>query len=605
MPTRRRLATVTSTIGRVAGFVRYSNPLCQNALVDPTELEALICRLSSEVSTSDLEAFFVAHGLGAAFRGPTKGWGRKKRVTEALVEAERVGCLTEIVSAAAERFGMETPSVSPESGFIRIRLQDDWWFDPTHQLGPPGGFGAVFGGQSTAGQQVAVKQLHEHRLSEAQRELEIAELLVGGSHERIVPVYDAGFDEDSRRHYIVMARADESLEDDLDRVGPLDEAEGVSVLASITTGLLEVSQLVHRDLKPGNVLRFDGRWCLADFGIAKLIEESTSLHTLRGFLSAPYAAPEQWEGDRPTHATDVYALGCIAHRLLTGSPPFRGPNRDDFKRQHLGEDPPSLEHVASPRLRALISAMLRKRSVARPSLERVATVLETLSPSLDTGEGSSALAQVAAHIAESQLSAESTAESAQRRLEQRTRDALLGLEILNGNLGRLAELVENETVGAATVRFIPSGLEVDLGRGQLRVATPHHLVDAGAFDPCDWDVVVGAHIAVTQDGVQSYPGRGASLWYGIIRGAEQLRWWEVPYMVSPMSRRERPDQPFSIMDLQEAAEAASGIMGLYQLAGTPTPIDDEDFGAFSRRWLDFLAEAARGGLRHPRRLPES
>lgn len=80
--------------------------------MDGVDREALIDRLSTEVSTSDLGAFFLAQGLGVAFNRPSKGWGRKKRVTEALLDAEQEGRLDEVLDAAAERFGIASSATS-------------------------------------------------------------------------------------------------------------------------------------------------------------------------------------------------------------------------------------------------------------------------------------------------------------------------------------------------------------------------------------------------------------------------------------------------------------------------------------------------------------
>lgn len=85
------------------------------------------------------------------------------------------------------------------------------------------------------------------------------------------------------------------------------------------------------------MLLHDGKWKIADFGIARFVEDATSAHTVREFLSPQYAAPEQWIGERATQATDVYALCCVAYTLLTGEPPFPGP---DYQRQHTSESPP-------------------------------------------------------------------------------------------------------------------------------------------------------------------------------------------------------------------------------------------------------------------------
>jgi serine/threonine-protein kinase len=74
-----------------------------------------------------------------------------------------------------------------------------------------------------------------------------------------------------------------------------------------------------------------------------MIEDATSLNTVKDFLSAPYASPEQWRGERVTKASDIYAFGCLIYALRTGRPPFSGPEQADYARQHLMETPPALE----------------------------------------------------------------------------------------------------------------------------------------------------------------------------------------------------------------------------------------------------------------------
>jgi len=115
-------------------------------------------------------------------------------------------------------------------------------------------------------------------------------------------------------------------------------------------------------------------WKIADFGIARFVEESTSLNTLKDNLTPPYAVPEQWKLERASSATDIYSLGCIAYFLITGKPPFFGPSQEDFREQHLSKTPANLPGT-SPRFRALVSTMLRKIPESRPTLERVLAVL--------------------------------------------------------------------------------------------------------------------------------------------------------------------------------------------------------------------------------------
>jgi len=78
-------------------------------------------------------------------------------------------------------------------------------------------------------------------------------------------------------------------------------------LIQIVTGLQEIGQLVHRDLKSANILFHQGSWKIADFGIARFVEESTSANTVKGFLSPQFPAPEQWSGE---HASLV---PCQSH----------------------------------------------------------------------------------------------------------------------------------------------------------------------------------------------------------------------------------------------------------------------------------------------------
>lgn len=148
-----------------------------------------------------------------------------------------------------------------------------------------------------------------------------------------------------------MPRADKSLRQHLDDAGScLDGSEPVAVLSDIAAALVDLDgKVVHRDLKPANVLLLDGSWCLADFGISRYAEATTAPDTQKFALSPPYAAPERWRNERASGATDVYSLGVIACEMLAGSRPFPGPGLEDYRDQHLLNDPPSLEGVPTYR----------------------------------------------------------------------------------------------------------------------------------------------------------------------------------------------------------------------------------------------------------------
>ena len=188
---------------------------------------------------------------------------------------------------------------------IRL-LNATWKLDVSRPLGPPGGFGEVFEGYSSDGAKVAIKRLKITAAVAAFREMEIGSVFQGRDFENVVPILDSGNDAESDRYYLVMPICDGSLEDYLSEAGGLTLKEAVDILMDILSGLKEVDDIVHRDLKPGNILKHDGAWKIADFCIAKFVRDATSVETLRSMLTPAYAAPEQWIGDRPTTATDIY-----------------------------------------------------------------------------------------------------------------------------------------------------------------------------------------------------------------------------------------------------------------------------------------------------------
>ena len=239
---------------------------------------------------------------------------------------------------------------------VRIRLRlGEWEYDPDAPLGPAGGFGEVFKGSGERHGEVAVKRLKVTASEAAHRELRLAEELVGRTLTHVIPAFDSGQDSESDSYFIVMPRAEKSLQDEVKSGRSWSDQEAAAVLLEIVKGLDEVADIVHRDLKPGNVLFHEGRWKVADFGIARFVEDSTSLRTLKDCWTPAFAAPEQWRLERATGATDLYSLGCIAFVLLTGRPPFCGP---DIREQHLSSEPPSLD-VPTPLMSSLVSMLLR------------------------------------------------------------------------------------------------------------------------------------------------------------------------------------------------------------------------------------------------------
>lgn len=264
-----------------------------------------------------------------------------------------------------------------------------WRYWTDLPLGTPGGFGGVYAAEGSDGTPMAVKVVQKQRPSGVlddrllRREVEIGRRVAESGGDMLLPAVDAADTSDAL--LLVMARADGAL---ADAARPMDEPELASVMADIATGLeqLHAIGIIHRDLKPANVLRHDGRWKLADFGIARDEEIGTQDPTFIGWGSRPYMAPELWELKSPTVKTDLYALGCVGFELLTGAPPYTG-DQAAVRAGHLSHDIPAVPS-SSVMLKNLITRLIATNPGDRPQdaravLERLQRALLPLSPVQD------------------------------------------------------------------------------------------------------------------------------------------------------------------------------------------------------------------------------
>jgi len=215
---------------------------------------------------------------------------------------------------------------------------------------------------------VAVKLLAEHLADDSQfvarfrREALAAARLV---HPNIVQVFDFGLDEASDRHYIVMEhiKGQSGAEILRDR-GVLPVEEAMAIVSQCCRGLDYAHRqgVVHRDIKPGNLLRADdgGVVKIADFGIAKAVSEESSITAAGSVLgTAAYLAPEQAAGEQAGPRADLYALGVVTYQLLSGRLPYEAQSLTELALKQQRETPTPLNELNKDVPRALAAAVDR------------------------------------------------------------------------------------------------------------------------------------------------------------------------------------------------------------------------------------------------------
>jgi serine/threonine-protein kinase len=203
---------------------------------------------------------------------------------------------------------------------------------------------------------VALKLLAEHLaddptfVSRFRREALSAARLV---HPNIVQVFDFGFDEGHHQHFIVMEHVPgHSCAELLRDRGHLDVDQGVEIVAQSCRGLdyAHRNGVVHRDVKPGNLLVSDADVVkVADFGIARAVDQSSITQVGSVLGTAAYLAPEQARGEEAGPRADIYSLGVVAYQLLSGRLPYEATSLSELALKQQRESPIPL-HELNPRV---------------------------------------------------------------------------------------------------------------------------------------------------------------------------------------------------------------------------------------------------------------
>lgn len=189
------------------------------------------------------------------------------------------------------------------------------------------------------------------------------------THPNIIAIYDTGTDgpEDDQRHYIVMEHCPGgSLHSAVEDRGSFDPTEVASVGATICSalGYAHAEGVIHRDIKPGNVLIVEhGTLKVTDFGIAKAAFTSGDLTTTGSIIgTVSYISPEQAQGQEPDGRSDLYSLGVLLYQLATGRLPFRGESEVATALSHVREQPLPPRSLRAGIPRALEEVILKALS---------------------------------------------------------------------------------------------------------------------------------------------------------------------------------------------------------------------------------------------------
>ncbi|HET7542226.1 MAG TPA: serine/threonine-protein kinase [Polyangiaceae bacterium] len=245
-----------------------------------------------------------------------------------------------------------------------------------------GGMGRVYEARHTRlhTKRFAVKLLH-HELARQpevvtrfQREAEAASVL---THPNVVGVYDVNTSADGRPYIVAELLQGEDLGSHLERVGKLPTTEAVHIVRQVchALGAAHANGIVHRDVKPENVFLAEPNATVKvlDFGISKILETSDGLTKTGTVMGTPdYMAPEQARGDRVDSRADIYAVGAILYRALTGHKPFEGSDAMSILTAVLTQEP-ERPSTLEPKIPLSLELVVQQTMAKTPS-ERFASM---------------------------------------------------------------------------------------------------------------------------------------------------------------------------------------------------------------------------------------
>jgi serine/threonine protein kinase len=260
----------------------------------------------------------------------------------------------------------------------RLRRATLGTYDIHSELGRGGMATVYLAHEISLDRKVAIKVMSPamlHGAGMVERFKREARTAAGLSHPNIIPIY-AVHEIDGLLFCVIKLVEGTPLDTVMRELGqlPVPMVHGILAQVGGALGYAHRHGVVHRDIKPGNILIDDEGWAVVtDFGIAKVTESEGLTSTGMAIGTPTYMSPEQATADGVTGASDQYSLGVVAYEMLTGRPPFMGTSMMALMYSHFHDDPPSIRLFrpdVPDQLCDAVMRMLRKDPAARwPSME--------------------------------------------------------------------------------------------------------------------------------------------------------------------------------------------------------------------------------------------
>jgi serine/threonine-protein kinase len=258
-------------------------------------------------------------------------------------------------------------------------------YEVERKLGEGGMAGVYLARDRRHGRQVAIKVLRDDLSAAvgAERFLHEVQVAANLQHPHVLALYDSG-EAQGLLYYVMPYVEGESLRQRLEREPrlPLPEAVRIAQEAAEALAYAHRHGIVHRDVKPENILLLDGHTLVADFGIARAMEvphQGKLTHPGVVVGTPEYMSPEQASGESQLDGrSDVYSLGCVLYEMLAGDPPFQGRSATTLLARHSLEQVPSLRIVRESipeELEDTVLAALGKTAADRPTMGELAEAL--------------------------------------------------------------------------------------------------------------------------------------------------------------------------------------------------------------------------------------